>query len=170
MTSRRTFLKTGLLGGIVLAGAGMTYRAIKGPAPLLALKFDADAQTIVGAIAACLLKGSMSDTAEQRAEAARRTQKAISGLTLHTQNEVRDLLSLLSLAPTRRLLTGITQSWQEATPDEIATFLERWRTSRLNLLQSGYHALHDLILGAWYGDESSWAAIGYPGPLPALAD
>jgi hypothetical protein len=28
----------------------------------------------------------------------------------------------------------------------------------------GYQAMHDLVLGSWYADASSWDAIGYPGP------
>lgn len=35
---------------------------------------------------------------------------------------------------------------------------------RFDLLKSGYAALHDLILGTWYAQPESWAAIGYPGP------
>ena len=41
------------------------------------------------------------------------------------------------------------------------SFLRRWQHSRLDLLKSGYQALHDLVLGAWYADPQSWAAIGY---------
>jgi hypothetical protein len=37
------------------------------------------------------------------------------------------------------------------------------------MLQSAYHALHDLIFGGWYADSASWAAIGYPGPLKELS-
>ncbi len=43
-------------------------------------------------------------------------------------------------------------------------FLERWRWSRIALLQSGYFALHDLVLGAWYANESAWGMLGYAGP------
>jgi hypothetical protein len=29
----------------------------------------------------------------------------------------------------------------------------------------GYHALHDLVAGAYYADESTWAYTGYTGPI-----
>jgi hypothetical protein len=29
--------------------------------------------------------------------------------------------------------------------------------------------MHGLVLGAWYASPSSWAAIGYPGPLRELS-
>jgi hypothetical protein len=28
--------------------------------------------------------------------------------------------------------------------------------------------MHDLIIGAWYADPSTWEAIGYPGPIKEL--
>jgi hypothetical protein len=51
---------------------------------------------------------------------------------------------------------------------EVAAFLQGWRTSRLGLLRSAYAALHDLVLGAWYGTPDTWEAIGYPGPPEIL--
>ena len=50
---------------------------------------------------------------------------------------------------------------------DIEKFLRNWQESGADLLKSGYQALHDLVLGAWYADPASWAAIGYPGP-PSL--
>jgi len=40
---------------------------------------------------------------------------------------------------------------------------------RFALLRIAYHALHDLVLGAWYAQPSNWVAIGYPGPIKELA-
>eukprot|EP01030_Chromulinospumella_sphaerica_P009081 gene9081-8893_t len=78
--------------------------------------------------------------------------------------EVQDLFGLLALAPARRLLAGVSASWEQAEPAEVADFLQSWRSHRLAMLQTAYLALHDLVLGSWYADPSSWAAIGYPGP------
>ncbi|MCZ7564166.1 MAG: hypothetical protein M5U08_10575 [Burkholderiales bacterium] len=55
----------------------------------------------------------------------------------------------------------------EASRNEIAAFLERWRNSGWPPLRQGYLALHELVLAAHYADAASWPAIGYPGP-PAL--
>ncbi|MYM91935.1 hypothetical protein GTP91_32755, partial [Rugamonas sp. FT82W] len=100
--------------------------------------------------------------------AAARTLAAIHGLPLATQKEVQDLFGLLALAPARRWLAGVSGSWGEAAPQEVAAFLERWRHHRLAMLQTAYLALHDLILGSWYAEPSTWAGIGYPGPLKEL--
>jgi hypothetical protein len=52
----------------------------------------------------------------------------------------------------------------EASAEDIARFLERWRHSSIALLRSGYQALHELVMAAWYGNAQSWGRIGYPGP------
>ena len=90
-------------------------------------------------------------------------RKAVSGLSLPVQKEIAELFSLLTLAPTRRLLAGVAPVWQDAGVAEVSAFLESWRRSRFMLLQSAYAALHDLALGAWYARPERWEAIGYPG-------
>jgi len=93
---------------------------------------------------------------------------AVSRLSPTSQAEVAQLLALLAATPTRVVLAGVRSPWPQASADEIKGFLESWRRSRLALLQSGYHALHDLMLGAWYADPANWTALGYTGP-PAIA-
>jgi hypothetical protein len=51
----------------------------------------------------------------------------------------------------------------------LATTIEGVHSAILGLLRSAYHALHDLVLGAWYAQPASWLAAGYPGPMKALA-
>ena len=96
-------------------------------------------------------------------------QVAVQSLSPAAQRDVGELFALLNIAPARGLLTGVWRPWSEASWSEIESFLQRWRHSRLALLQAGYHALHDLILAAWYADPASWPDIGYPGPpmIPA---
>jgi hypothetical protein len=89
---------------------------------------------------------------------------AVAALSPAAQRDVDELFTLLDIGPARGLLTGIWGSWGEASAPEIEAFLQRWRHSRLALLQAGYHALHDLILAAWYAEPESWSSIGYPGP------
>jgi hypothetical protein len=94
-------------------------------------------------------------------------RQAVAALSPAAQRDIGELFMLLNIGPARGALTGIWRSWNEASAEDITGFLERWRHSRLALLQAGYHALHDLILAAWYAEPESWADIGYPGP-PAL--
>lgn len=168
--SRRSFMKLGLMGAITLAAAGGAYRLIKGPSAAHGFILDDTAKLALGAIAAAILRGAAEDSPEFRKQAVARTQIAISGLTLTTQNEVSDLFGLLCLGPTRRLVAELPDDWASVKTDDVAKFLQDWRSSRFALLQTGYQALHDLVIGAWYGDSSTWAAIGYPGPLKELSE
>lgn len=171
MFTRRRWLKVGLLGGGVLAAAGLAdawhsrqlmslAREGRLPRPQ---PWPHGAEQVVGALAPVVLDGVCSSPAACQA-VVQGVREAILRLSPAAQHDLGQLLSLLALAPFRGPTTGIWHSWEEATPQEIEAFLQRWRSSGLSLLQAGYHALHDLILAAWYSDPASWPALGYPGP------
>lgn len=161
VTSRRTFLTVGLAGSALLAAGGLAaWIARRDPAR--------DRDDVLGAVVPALLAGALPAQPAQRAQAIERctrlVSEAIDGLAPSAQDEIAQLFALLAIAPTRLLTTGIASSWAEASPQEVHDFLERWRVHSFALLQSGYQALHDLVIGSWYADESSWPAIGYEGP------
>jgi hypothetical protein len=171
-TSRRSFLKAGALGALLLAAGGGLYRYTHPPA-LHRFALDGDARTALAAIVPAVLAGALPSDAAARAQAisatTERVRLTILGLPLAIQKEVQDLFGLLALAPARRLLAGLRHDWASASAEEVAAFLQDWRVHRLGLLRSAYQALHDLVLGSWYSDPAHWAAIGYPGPIPELA-
>jgi hypothetical protein len=168
-SSRRTFIKVGLAGAVVLATAGAVYRVTSiGNFPA-GFSLDDEGSAALRAISGVLLQGAIAPDAQHLDMAVSRTLGTISGLPLATQNEIQDLFGLLTFAPARHFLAGIPTQWSQATQGDVAAFLSRWRVHRLDLLQSAYHALRDLIIGGWYADESAWESIGYPGPMKALS-
>ena len=170
-TSRRSFLKAGALGALVLAAGGSIYRVLQSPDPQRFV-LDGEARAALGAIVPAILSGVLPPGAGRQAAIAATVEgvhTAISHLPLAVQKEVQDLFGLLALAPARRLLTGISGGWAAAAEDEVAAFLQDWRLHRFALLRTAYGALHDLVLGAWYAQPASWSAIGYPGPMKELA-
>ena len=150
--SRRSFLKIGVAGAFTLAAGGAVYRLAYPPA-LHRFALEGGAQAVLLAIIPAMLGPVLPEL----------------GLPLSTQQEVQDLFGLLALGPARRLLAGVGGSWEQADPRQVSAFLQSWRTHSLHTLQVAYQALHDLIIGAWYADPSSWERIGYPGPLKELA-
>ena len=162
MSGRRTFLKVGLIGGALLAGGGLF-------ALLAGRDAQRDRRDVLGAVMPVLLEGALPADPVQRASAlaagARAVDDAIGGLSPAAQEELGQLFALLAMAPTRVLLTGVTSAWPQASAQEVHGFLERWRFHSSDLLKSGYQALHDIVLGPWYAQESQWQAIGYAGPL-----
>jgi hypothetical protein len=153
---RRTFLKTGFAGTLLLACVGHVAAAS-----------DDEEASMLTAISAALLVGMLSGQPAARTEALSSTvagvRQAVAGLPPHLQSEIADLFSLLRFSLTRRFLAGVSAPWAEAREEDVAAFLESWRHSRFSLLQTAYGALHDLVLGAWYARPEHWAAIGYPG-------
>ena len=169
MPTRRQFLKYGVAGALTLTAAGIArsqpadrvYRAASGEEPLTVL--GAEDRAVLAAIAPAMLAGTGA-APERRDAVVGSVDRAVAGLSPHLQREILQLLALLGSWPGRRWIAGVAPPWPEASREEVAAFLERWRLSRWALLQQGYHALHDLVLAAWYARPDSWAAIGYPGP------
>ncbi len=166
MPSRRTILKFGLGGGLLLVAAGAVrgerpYVPASGAEPLAVL--DAGDRAVLAALAPVLLEGA--GAVEEKLDAVvGSVDRAVAGLPPHLQAEVKQLLALLGSWPGRRWLAGVRAPWGEASRPEVAAFLERWRFSGWRLQQQAYQALHELVFAAWYARPDAWPAIGYPGP------
>ena len=170
--TRRTLLKAGIAGGVVLVLARwiVTLYTPRESPEASGSALDSSARTIIAAIVPVLLEGALPDadtSVEARAEVVAGVDRAVAGLPPGSRKELEQLFALLFFAPTRCLVAGVWSSWPDASRESVAAFLESWRDSRFTLLRSGYGALHQLILAAWYGNSRSWASIGYPGP-PSL--
>ena len=174
LPTRRTFLFAGIAGAGALAAAGWLRSrpdtpVVVGTSPIA---LDPDAYAVVTAVTPVFLDGALPADAAEAAAAVHETVVniglAIAGLPPAAQKELAQLFALLGLAPARIALARVSLPWAQASRDEIAAFLESWRTSRFLLLHSAYAALHQLVFAAWYGNPVSWPAIGYPGP-PRLA-
>lgn len=171
MPSRRVFLKTGIAGGALLAVIAAFHDPLSRWArnELVERLPRAEARAaVLAAVVPVVLGDALPAAGADRAAAVSRAVDgvtvAVAALSAAAQEEIAELFALLMFAPTRIAVAGIASPWDQASETEVAAFLTRWRTSRLGLLQSGYQALHDLVLGAWYADPASWWAIGYSGP------
>jgi hypothetical protein len=170
-------IKTGLGGVAVLALANCSKSSAPARPPFddpdYAYKIlsPADRSTIAS-IAGAMLAGALpAETAAHAAalvQVVRGVDVAAAGLTPAPQGELQQLFGLLSFPLTRGFVAGIWSSWDDAAPADVARFLERWRFSGTMLLRTGYQALHTIVMAAWYGNDASWARIGYPGP-PRIA-
>jgi hypothetical protein len=89
----------------------------------------------------------------------------ISALPAHTQAELSQLLALLASSAGRVTLAGLHSPWNKAAVADVQQALQGMRLSSLALRQQAYAALHDISAGAWFADSSTWAMLGYPGPL-----
>ena len=167
--SRRSLLKIGLLGGAVLATAGVTVTLVDrfASAPAqghLALR-PADLP-ILAALVPVMLEGAVEP--KRLSDAARNTIQGLDHQLAHLSPEMlkltRQMLDVLALPVTRGPLTGIWSGWESASPEAVRHFLARWENSALALLRMGHASLLQLVMMAWYAQPESWAHCGYPGP------
>ena len=93
-----------------------------------------------------------------------RTRKHLQNLPPHVQAELSQLLGLLCTAPGRFGLAGLVPAWADASEAQLQAALEGMRQSGLALRQQAYLGLHEIVGGAYFSDESTWASVGYPGP------
>jgi hypothetical protein len=172
MTSRRTFLVTGMLGAAALAAGGgfaLLRRTAAGPG----VAIDDDARSVVAAIVPALLADALPADPQIRRAAIVETVDgvalAIAGLPPRSRKELGQLFGLLGFAPARRALAGVSAPWGDAPVADVEGFLADWRDSGWALKRSAYDALHQLIYAAWYANPRSWPDIGYPGPPQLFA-
>jgi hypothetical protein len=176
LLTRRQAIKTGLAGAALLAitdcarsTAARAVTPFDDPSYRYVILTAAD-RTMIASIASAMLAGALpAAPAEHGAalvQAVRGVDVALAGLSDSIVAEVRQLFGLLEFGPTRALAAGIWSSWENASEKDVWSFLERWRFSSVTLFQTGYQALHQLVMASWYGNNASWARIGYPGPPP----
>jgi hypothetical protein len=173
--TRRQLIRTGFAGTIVLAAAGCARSTSMAPFEDPGYQYrelTAGDRRLIAAVAAAMLAGALPAAASAQSaaivQAVRGVDVAVAGLTPDVSGEVHQLFGLLQFPLTRALAAGIWSSWDDASTADVAAFLQRWRFSGIGLFRTGYQALHQLVMSAWYGNNVSWPRIGYPGP-PTVA-
>lgn len=161
-------LALGAVSAAVLAVGGGTLALLQPGVHQARLSHAA--RDVFSAVGRAMLEGSLpSNPAAANAALAglvERIDALVAALPPHAQAELSQLLSLLASSGGRRLLAGLAVPWADASVPEIQQALQSMRTSGLSLRQQAYHALHDIVGGAYFSDAQTWGPIGYPGPVP----
>lgn len=163
--NRRSFVKRGLVGGILLAafgGVGISLwpRAL-GIRPRRRLRcLDTTEFAILAAVAARTVVAPNADAAEIA-----HGVDALMALEFpESQRDFRRLLRLFNNPITQLLLDGRLRRFSDLSDAEKDVELEAWRDSRLALRRGGYNALRKLTLSAYYASPGGWQGLHYPGP------
>lgn len=131
-------------------------------------KIAAPGRAVFRAAGAAILEGSLPQDAAARESALDGLLDRVNALVLslapHAQKELSLLLSLLTSAPGRQAIAGLGADWVSASVPQVQQALQSMRISTLSLRQQAYHALHDIVGGAYFSDAQTWAQLGYPGP------
>jgi hypothetical protein len=171
---RRSFLKLGFAGTVALStisvGAGLAgcHRAQEATAAGYAALRDADVR-LLSALVPVILAGALPTEpvvrAAQLTETLKRLDGALQRVGTPTLKELRKLFDLLNFPITRRLVAGLPVKWQDASPDQLEAFLQRWRGSSVAAFNAGYRALTKLVTVMYFQIPATWPQSGYPGPL-----
>jgi hypothetical protein len=164
---KRTLLRLGLASAAALSLAG--WAAFSLEPGVQNGRLGARARDVMAGAARGLLDGCLpADAPAQTLALAgllERLDGLVQGLPQHAQAELSQLLTLLGTRAGRIALAGLDADWLEADVPALQAALQSMRSSRISLRQQAYHALHDLVGGAYFADASTWPMLGYPGPL-----
>jgi hypothetical protein len=169
-TSRRDFLKVGLLGSaVLLAGSSLSafslVKSNKNDLQHFSFLNSVDTQLLL-ALAPIILKanypGMLGKEAEQRLLISIDNQ--ISSLGQHSQTQLQQLFDLLGSSTLRYFAGAPSRDWYLASNDQIESFLEGWKNSMFALKRTGYAALCKLITMSWYTQPENFSQASYPGP------
>ncbi len=171
MWSRRRVIFVGVAGAVAAGAALVLPRLGSSGAAPSGVALASEHADMLRAVAQALLGSALPTEADPRNHELTRVTTAtgalIANLPPSTRKEIADLFGLLALKPVRALL-GYSGDWAGADIPAVTIFLAALRDSSIGLKQQAYFALHDLLLGSFYAEPSTWGATGYPGP-PKLA-
>lgn len=174
--SRRNFLKTGAVGGMLLATGSATalLTGCASPQPAAGFAFLREQDIrIMRALIPVVLQGALPTGAAAPA-AIERTIESLDSFIGNTSPgamaPLYQLFDLLSLPPARIALARLWSDWPEASAEDLEAFLLRWRDSSLGMLRAGYAGLVKIITASWYLLPESWAATGYEAPLHSVGE
>jgi hypothetical protein len=162
---RRSFLKRGLLGGLLLSTAGglglalFPSRIDKKPTRKL-LVLDERRFAVLAAVAARTVRAEGADPVE----IAHLVDQSFSMRGPEMQKDFVQALTLLENALAGFLFDGRGKPFTRLTPEAQDAVLMNWRDSRLAVRRGGYKVLSSLTRAAYYAQPSSWAGVNYPGP------
>ncbi|MBV8125022.1 MAG: hypothetical protein JOY60_14955 [Burkholderiaceae bacterium] len=163
---RRSLLKLGLGGAVVLAVAGTGIGLIR--PGFKDGRMSEATRAWMGAVALALLDGAWPAPGPARDRALQAHLAALdqtmAGFTVPVRQELSQLFSLLNGSAGRLGLTGLLHDWSACSSADILAALDAMRHSGLALKQQAYHALRDLNYGVFFADPAHWSLMGYPGP------
>lgn len=169
--SRRSFIKTGTLGGMLLATGSATalLTGCAKTAPATGYRFlRAHDIVLLTAIAPSVLVGSLPEGDTQPAAVSAlltSLDELLASSSLATNDQIYQLFDLLSLPPARMALAGVWSDWPKASRADIDAFLLRWHDSSIGVLRAGYLGLSKILASSWFLLPQSWPATGYVAPI-----
>lgn len=171
MLSRRSILKFGFAGAVVLAvgGVGLALRPTvrRSPSGWLS-ELDEVEYSILWAVAERICPANGAFPAASSLGVAEKIDALLATMDPGTVADTRQVLRLLENALGGLLLDGRFTTFTGSSPEAQSQVLEAMRTSRFELRRTMFKALAGLVGATYYAQPEVWPAVGYPGPPDEL--
>lgn len=169
LRSRRSFLKRGVWGGLLLGLSGTGFLALRGsklwPAPAQPLQYlDLTEYSVLHAIAARLLPCVAPAPTTLEVDVGLEIDRALDRLDASAVSEIKNLLRLFENGLAGFLFGRRTKPFTQLAPEDQDAVLREWQDSRLVLRRTGFTALRTLVMGVYFATPATWKGTGYPGP------
>jgi hypothetical protein len=185
MPTRRGLLKKTIGGAVLLGAAAAVPVALRKTklreAPSGLKFFNAAEYSIWAAVAERVLAVEPTPTTEREARLTGSVErpaapglasidiaaKADAFLAPLPEGDAKDLKQLLALfdnALFSFVLGGPATPFTQMTAQQQDAHLYDWQTSRLAVRRTGFQAMKRLCAAIYFGDPSTFASVGYPGP------
>lgn len=162
---RRTFLRRGLLGGLVLAAGGVSYRFTRPSARLAAPReplsvLDERSFQVMLAVARRVLTVPGVD----HLAVVHAIDDALSYARPEVKGDIAKLLETLEGGVPGLVFDAQWGRFTTLPACEQDRVLRAWRDSRIGLRRAGYVVLRKACFFAAYASPSLWPSLHYPGP------
>jgi hypothetical protein len=167
--SRRGFLRAGLAGAVVLGGAAVIGRQLRGyvvdAATAARLRVLSPKEYLVmQSVARRVLAPDAADAPSADAvQTALAVDAYVAKLPPAVQREVAALLQLVEHGSSLFRLRA--SRFTRMSADEQDATLRDWASSSLTVRRRGFQALRTLAFLGYWRDDRTWAVIGYTGPM-----
>lgn len=177
LLTRRSLLRLGVIGTVALTSTSMVATLSgcssrqEAAAQGFAFLRDADVslfRALIPIVLGDVVKTGDSHYQGLQTHVLKNIDGALANLGKPAQGELLKLFDLLHLRATRWLTTGVWANWNDASADDLRSFLKRWQGSSVGPFNAGYRVLTKLVVVSYYSLHESWRFSGYPGPLPSL--
>lgn len=177
LLTRRSLLRLGVVGTVALTSTSMVATlsgcSSRQEAAAQGFSFLRDADVSLFRALIPIVLGDVVKTGDShyqglQTHVLKNIDGALANLGKPAQGELLKLFDLLHLRATRWLTTGVWANWNDASADDLRSFLKRWQGSSVGPFNAGYRVLTKLVVVSYYSLHESWRFSGYPGPLPSL--
>ena len=93
------------------------------------------------------------------------TETFLLGMPHVLQVELSAIMGLLGNLPTRKMLTGMSSTWTQASDQDIAQALETMQLNPLPSTRLTYQVVRAVTCMSFFSNPDHWSLTGYPGPI-----